>query len=275
LIRPVAIIALGFSIASIPVEAQGIDSAWVIRGGSYAGQSVKLDRALATKKSARFWRISSIKGDRRIVGWNPSSLPAKVAFNNRRISTGDSAAFWSILRAMEEDMGMRLFEPASLASDTDDQSIIVVDLKPMMNDGGVTYITWSSSGAPYDAHVYVGSTSLLHNSRIVAHEMMHALGFGHTNAWASIMSPGGAGPDRLTAEDVAYAQAAFDSRAATEREDMWERLALAISREGKAKDDSRPDPDCGGGVDFIRAGAQSVPAGLPTVDQLRSLSCYH
>ena len=46
------------------------------------------------------------------------------------------------------------------------------------------------------------------------------------------MNPGSWAPISLTKEDVAYAQYAFESRASSEREDMWERLALADERAG-------------------------------------------
>lgn len=227
-------VSVGIAIASASVEAQQPDSSWIIRGGTYAGQSIAIDKSLAAKKGSRFWRISNMNGERRIVGWNPSNLPARVAFRHNHIGPADSVAFWSIIREMEADMGMHLFEPASLADVGDDQSVIVVDTKNMAGDDGVTYITWSNNSAPYDARVFLRSPSTLHDSRVVMHEMMHALGFGHTTSWQSILNSGPAGPNHLTAEDVAYAQAAFESRASNEREDMWTRLALAISREDGA-----------------------------------------
>jgi hypothetical protein len=36
--------------------------------------------------------------------------------------------------------------------------------------------------------------------------LLHAIGFGHTHAWPSVMGPNAAGVDSPTAEDVAYAQ---------------------------------------------------------------------
>jgi hypothetical protein len=262
------------SFTSAQVEAQGTDSAWIIKGGSYAGQSVPIDKSLATRKGSRFWRVSAIRGDRRIVGWNPSTLPAKVAFHSARITEADSAAFWSILQRMEEDMGMHLFEPTSLAREDDDEKIIVVDLKPMAGDEGVTYITWSTNSAPYDARVYLRDVSSMHNPRVVTHELMHALGFGHTSSWTSVMNGGGAGPDRLTPEDVAYAQAAFESRAANEREDLWARLALAMSREDKPVAPALSCPDSMiSAIDVIESGG-SVPAAPPIGGLPRSSRCF-
>jgi hypothetical protein len=82
----------------------------------------------------------------------------------------------------------------------------------------------------------------MHSSHIVSHEMMHALGFGHTSQWNSIMNSGYGAPASLTVEDVAYAQYAFELRAANEREDMWQRLALAADRESMSspRADYRP-----------------------------------
>lgn len=230
-IRSLLLIALLTSTAT-PVVAQRTDSLWTIRGGTFAGQNVRVNPELATRRSSKFLRISKLKGDWRYVAWSPSRLPAAVAFRGGRgISENDSIAFWSILREMEADMGMRLFEPAALSDDADPDDIIVVDTKNMPNDDGMTLVTWSSPGGIYDARVFVRSTGTLHNSRVVAHEMMHALGFGHTSAWSSIMNSGGTSPARLTADDVAYAQYALESRAGSDRIDMWERLALAMERE--------------------------------------------
>jgi hypothetical protein len=206
------------------------DSAWTIPGGSYAGQTVAINTSSANGKRSKFWRLSSINGKRRIVGWNPSSLPARVAFRpGLGVTSADSAAFWSILAGMEEDFGMRLFVPALLERGSDPDDVIVIDVKSMGNDDGMTLVTWSSHGSLYDPRVYLRSTSLLRDQRIVTHEMMHALGFGHTSAWTSVMNVH-FGPARVTAEDVAYAQHALYSRRASESEDLWEKLNLAAER---------------------------------------------
>ena len=218
--------------AAPPAAAQQGDSAWTIRGGTFAGATVKLDIDLASRRNSKFLRISRLKGDSRFVAWSPSRLPAAVAFRaGRGITAPDSIAFWSILREVESDMGMHLFEPATLSADSDPDDVIVVDTKSMANNDGMTLVTWSSPGGIYDARVFVRSVATLHNPRVVAHEMMHALGFGHTSAWISIMNSGALSPMRLTLDDVAYAQFAFASRVGNDRSDMWERLALAAERE--------------------------------------------
>jgi hypothetical protein len=204
---------------------------WTIKGGTYAGQVVRIDRNAATRRSSRFWRVSDNGDRKRIVGWNPSRLPARVAFRQgHRFSPADSAAFWDILRQMEIDMGMKLFEPATLPSDSDPDDLIVVGQKEVPSSDGLTLVTWGSNGALYDARVFFRSSDLLRSPSIVSHEMMHALGFGHTSSWVSVMN-GQSRIANLTPADVAYAQVAFQSRVASEREDMWDRLALAILRE--------------------------------------------
>ena len=210
--------------------AQEIDSVWTIKGGSYAGQTVRINRSIAARNSSRFWHFSSTSGKKRLVGWNPSRLPASVAFRRGVFSSSDSVAFWQILREMESDIGMTLFQPVALAPGEDPDDVIVVDTKAMPSSEGVTYVTWGQGGSVYDARVFLRSTLTAHNPRVVAHEMMHALGFGHTSAWSSIMNGYAGYTTRLTVDDVAYAQAAFQARAANEREDMWARLALAVER---------------------------------------------
>ncbi|MEO5590701.1 MAG: hypothetical protein ABIS03_14020 [Gemmatimonadaceae bacterium] len=187
-----------------------------------------LDRGAATGKSPHFLRISNRDDPGRYVGWNPSQLPAPVAFRPAtRVSPGDSAAFWSILRKMETDIGISLFVPAVLPPDSDPVDVIIVDVRRFGPADGMTMATWSTNGMLYDARVNFRSVDRLRNSRIVTHEMMHALGFGHTSAWRSVMNSSTQSVEQLTLEDVAYAQLAFQSRASSELFDFWERLTLA------------------------------------------------
>jgi hypothetical protein len=211
--------------------AQRVDSLWTIRGGSYAGVTVRIDPR-AAGRDGRFWRISRGHGASRIVGWSPSRLPVAVAFHRASaISMADSSAFWSIVRELESDVGLRLFNPAVLEAVGDPEDVIVVAVRPGSRSEGLTLVTWDGFGSLYDARVFLRSRSAFHDRRIVTHEMMHALGFGHTSAWASVMTPSYDQVARVTVHDVAYVQAAIASRAAAEREDSWIRLALAVSRE--------------------------------------------
>jgi hypothetical protein len=225
-----AVCALAVSLAA-DAKAQRVDSAWTIRGGSYDGITVPIDIVAASRKG-RFWRLSSLQGKQRIVGWNPSRLPVAVAFRSGAgVTVSDSTAFWNILRQLETNIGLRLFEPATLMAGDDPDDVIVVDVKPMVADAGLTLVTWSTYGSIYDSRIYLGSRSTLHNERVVAHEMLHALGFGHTRAWHSLMNPSPSFEHRVTREDVAYIQAALASRSVNEREDRLRGLVLAALRD--------------------------------------------
>jgi len=147
------------------------------------------------------------------------------------ITPEDSVAFWAILRTMESDMGMHLFRPATLVAHDDPSDVIVVGTRYMAVDAGLTLITWTSAGGVYDARVFLRDRAVLRNPRIVTHEMMHALGFGHTWRFTSVLNPAPNGHARLTPDDVAHAQFAIASRAASQRAELWQRLALAIERE--------------------------------------------
>lgn len=272
--RSVKIVALAVLITS-PAAAQIPDSLWTIRGGTFAGTAVHIDTYLATRRSSKFLRVSKLKGDSRFVAWNPSHLPAPVAFRPGKISADDSIAFWSIIRQMEADMGMRLFEPATITRDADPDDVIIVDTKNMAGDDGVTYVTWSNNGGLYDARVFFRSSSTFHDSRTVTHEMMHTLGFGHTSAWSSVMNSGQWAPRRLTPDDVAYAQFAFESRAESERLDMWERLALVVDREPASRDPVDSYAICPlESRTPVNDSRRWEPAVLPIGGPLRSSSCF-
>lgn len=225
-----------------PLAAQTRDSVWTIRGGRFAGSRIPISVYLA--KRSKFIRQSKLGNDPGFVMWMPSRLPAAVAFRPGKVNLEDSAAFWSILRDMESDMGMRLFEPATLTPGADPGDVIIVDTKNMSGDDGLTYVTWGENGGLYDARVYLRSRMTLHDWRIVTHEMMHALGFGHTSAWSSVMNSGPYAPRRLTPDDVAYAQFAFESRVESDRNDMWQRLAMAVERERSSASPEAGYEDC-------------------------------
>ncbi len=229
---------------ALPASArsQVSDTSYAIETGSYAGTVVPIRQSFALRRGSKFWRVAP-RTDGRLVGWNPSSLPVGVAFKpGHGITAEDSMAFWSIVRAMEQDLGLHVFEPAMVSADGDPDDLIVVDTRSMSPDG-LTSFTWSNNGAVYDARVLLKSRATMHDAGVVQHEMMHALGFGHTSAWPSIMNADGDGR-RLTADDVAYAQAAIKSRAESERIDMWDRIALAVERSTPASQPSRSSGTC-------------------------------
>lgn len=217
------------SAAAAAAQPRAADTTWTIRSGIHAGVTVPVIRAVPG-----FLRSALIGEAQRVVSWNPSRFPIAVAIRHGRgsdITSEDSVAFWAILRTMESDIGMHLFRPATLVAQDDPTDVIIVSTRYMAVDAGFTLITWTSAGGVYDARVFVRDRTVLRNPRVVTHELMHALGFGHTWRFTSVLNPAPQGQVRLTPDDVAHAQFAIASRAAAQRAELSQRLALAIERE--------------------------------------------
>lgn len=221
------------------------DTVWTIESGSYAGLRVPLhiDAALGPRgRGEHFWRVATEGGfSGGVVGWKSTRYPIPLAFRHdrysRAISPGDSAAFWAILGDMSRDFGMELFRPATVARD-DPPDIIVVDIGIMRNVDGLSRVSWTQSGELSDVRVTFHDAAVLHDAHVVAHEMMHALGFGHTTAWRSIVNPRDAGSAaRVTPEDVAYAELAMHSRVSREWVDTRRLIGLAVARESRSRDE--------------------------------------
>lgn len=222
-------IALAVPLLPVMVSGQERDTTVTIESGSYAGAVVPIAKGSATRRGSRIWRLTS-RDDRRVVGWNPSRFPIGVAFRpGSGITADDSIAFWRTLRQMENDLGVAIFSPATVSTDDDPDDVIVVGIKQMAGDDGVTFVTWSGNGSLYDARVFFRSPAKLHDQGVVTHEMMHALGFGHTSDAGSIMNSSPS-VQRLSVRDVAYVQLALQSRSDSELSDIWERLALSVER---------------------------------------------
>jgi hypothetical protein len=261
---------------SNPVSDGSSDTVWTIEAGTYAGLSVPLhvDAALGARGGREhFWRMASEEGfPGGVVGWKSTSYPIPLAFRHdrrsRTIASVDSAAFWTIIDGMNADFGMNLFRPATIAND-DPAEVIVVDLGTRREIDGLSRVTWAPSGELFDVRVTFQDASVLHDRHVVAHEMMHALGFGHTTAWISVVnSRDASNPVRVTPEDVAYAELAMHSRERREWANTRQLIALAVSRESSHR---RADGnDCGSEVADSLADQpigmrRSLPAGLVTV----------
>jgi len=247
------------------------DTVWTIEAGTYAGQQVPLELSLAIGRKGqkeRFWRFANGGGVSVVVGWKSNRYPIPVAFRHDRrsqeISPDDSAAFWTILEEMNTDFGVRIFSPATLDRD-DPIDVIVVDLGIMREADGLSRVTWAPTGELFDVRVTLRDARVLHDTHVVTHEMMHALGFGHTTAWRSVVNPAHGGSARLTPEDVAYAELAMHSRIERERVDTRQLIALAVSREPKRRETEEYAP-CGidSGIPLERTSSQ-LPAGTLTV----------
>ena len=209
-----SVITLGPGVPSDPARIVLVPVRWRIRGGPFDGREVPIDPARATMSPGDgpgYWRLTRrgrLAG--RAVSWVVDSLPLRVAFRHERgdayISPGDSVRFWEMARSLETMLGRTLFRPASFEEVDAGADGIFVTVNRRMPSAGKTFVTYDESGRIYEALVMVGSTEYLGQSRVAIHEMLHALGFGHTRGWSSVMGPNAAGVDAPTAEDVAYAQ---------------------------------------------------------------------
>ena len=98
-------------------------------------------------------------------------------------------------------------------------------------------ITWKPSGELFDVRVTFRETGTLHDGPVVIHEMMHALGFGHTKAWKSVVNPSPYGRlTRLSPDDVAYAEVAMGLRMKHEESELRELIKLAVEHEQGSAD---------------------------------------
>lgn len=216
------------------------DTLWTIERGTYAGMVVPLRLAAAVgrgRKAEHFWRLPPRSaGETGVVGWRSTRYPVPVALRRgnsaAEISAADSAGFWNVLDQMSVDFGVQLFRPVTIGRDADPTDVIIVDIRPMPDKIGFTRTSWSPFGELFDVRVTFRETRLLHDAHVVSHEMMHALGFGHTASWPSVVSSSVTSfAGRLSPEDVAYAEAAMRSRERQEATDTRHMIALAVARE--------------------------------------------
>jgi hypothetical protein len=190
-----------------------IPNSWTTSGPTFGGRTIPVSPTSAIARSGdgtRFWRLE--RGEPRstwlTAGWRAALLPVRVSFSTtqgERVSAADSAAFWRIARALERDLDARLFQPAADPGE-EGQGTIHVVVDRASKDPGYTVASWNAAGMIGEATVILRSSALLSDATVVTHELMHAIGMGHTSGWASIMNPGGSGPGALTPTDVAYAQ---------------------------------------------------------------------
>jgi Big-like domain-containing protein len=206
------------------LRAVVVPTSWTIRSGSYAGTTLYVSAEAALHRwrgAAPFARSAAHEGrrTRRVVGWAPEAFPLPVAFVRERstsqISPSDSAAFWASVRRLEEQLGMTAFRPADTTALRNAWLGVEVVIDPRIPPAAVTWASWVPSGDLNDARVAVRTAADFRNSALIAHEMLHALGFGHAIEWRSVMTrTPSASVTALTAQDVAYVQLIHRVRAA-------------------------------------------------------------
>lgn len=196
-----------------PITIVLVPARWTIAGGREHGTTVMIDAAAALRTGAdrsRFWRTygSSVTGETRVVAWPARAFPLPVAFRGRLagLAPARAAAFWSVARAIERDLGMALFRPATDEESRAVAGLVTVDVDPALSLAGLTFVSFEGRGEIVEAAVTLRSASSLDDPSVLGHELVHALGFGHVTAWQSLMALAAPRPARLSVQDIAYIQ---------------------------------------------------------------------
>jgi len=202
-----------------------IPTRWRIEAGTYRGQTVPIDPVLALQRphsggGASFWRLTTRAESGRpfIPGWQEAELPLKIAFDRahsrERVSSDDSVQFWRTAAQVEKDLGAKLFAPAMMQA----AGVVPVEIRVTAVGGaGHTFVTFNASGDQYDGSLSFPQSASLRDEAVVAHELLHLLGFGHTSAWPTIAEPTTGEERKLTVQDVAYTQVGMRLRRLQER----------------------------------------------------------
>ncbi|HEX8392773.1 MAG TPA: hypothetical protein VF665_10495 [Longimicrobium sp.] len=206
---------------------------WTIPAGRFAGQTVPIsaDRARrpVCEGCVAFWlRVEGFRGPSWFQSWDAASFPLRIALDREngvpRGAVPDSSAFWRIARRMEDDYGADLFRPVRFADadpqddDIDPNNVILLLADATLPISGLTTLLSRGGRVTYGTLRLRNRALVLGHEgpRVVTHELMHALGVGHTCAWRSVSADllrcPDMGSDELTPEDVAYVQVLYRVR---------------------------------------------------------------
>jgi hypothetical protein len=200
---------------------------WTIAMGSYAGQSVEISPERAVRPvcagCSGFWM--RMRGTRAPLsafqGWPSARFPLLVAFDRAAgLPAGaapDSALFWRTAGEVEAALGMDVFRAArytqtlaGFAEEDVPANVVLVRVDRSLGIPGYTTTVGRRGTVEYAAVSLrsAGAASAPGGGELVGHELMHALGLGHTCAWRSVLADvSRCAYQRAplpTAEDVAY-----------------------------------------------------------------------
>jgi hypothetical protein len=203
---------------------------WAIRAGTHAGEIVEVSAIRGFAPTCRgcpsgFFRhaVPTREGTRSstVPAWRPGSFPLRVAFDHEytseNISGRDSVAFWRDVAELERDLGDHLFRPArfSEADPVEDapEDLVLVWVDRRLRTAGLGSVAYGGGGdIGYGAVRFDGALAFTRPGApgLIAHEMVHTLGIGHTCSWRSVVADVARCPERrapsATPEDVAYVQ---------------------------------------------------------------------
>jgi hypothetical protein len=228
---------------------------WTIHTGRYAGRQVELRLARAftppCASCTGFFRALKARADSgrtRLQGWPAERFPLRVAFdrewNGEVVTAGDSAAFWREAEELGEVFGADLFRPANFPDAAPREQgapddVILVWFDPDMRGIGGIGTAVSDGDAIEYGDLRLNRQALREVATapgLVAHELMHTLGFGHTCAWRSVVADVRRCPSlrapTATEDDVAYVELAAAIRSLLrERGGRWSLEAALAAME--------------------------------------------
>ncbi len=258
-----------------------VPRSWVVRTGRHAGARVEisLERAFAPAcpGCSSFFRAGlRDPSSGRIAPtptWPAGAFPLRMAFGGEPpsppVAPRDSTAFWRIAEELEADFGRDLLRPARYRETLPDERGAPEDVVLVESDPRLRRVGWGSTISQAGDIVYGAIRirdarvfSERDGRRLVKHELMHALGVGHTCAWRSVMAQipecASRASSSPTPEDVAYFEVLSRTRALQRA--FGARLALEAAHRGEA---TRARGDAGGGVDTHAPGGNLIIS-IPT-----------
>lgn len=182
-----------------------VPRAWRIEAGVYGGKFVEINLVAAFAPSEddstrSFYRRFPVRRgwERPYVplSWPPEAFPIPIVFvrdsAQRNVSSQDSTAFWFAVREMERHFGEKLFRPGRIEDHLQDgpvEGIITARFDRNQRVPGMGGARWRSDGTIYHGYVAFRERTGMGSVHLVIHELFHALGFGHTCYWSSVMTP--------------------------------------------------------------------------------------
>ncbi len=181
-----------------------------IPSGLYAGQQVTISLEKA--------RAGLFDGSFSFYVMNPTayvgsytSYPVPVAFcrslSNMQITASDSVAFWTHLNSSNSVFGRQIFKSANESEVCQTQTGIRVIINTNLTRDGGAVDNWGSRDYVSGLMQFVSTNRFTLSNFFAQHEGIHALGFGHTCSWSTIMYTCLA-PDNnqttISKEDVGY-----------------------------------------------------------------------